>query len=126
MKKIGTHHGTFHCDEVMGCTLLQNFTNTFKNCPITRTRDQAVLDTLDIIIDVGGEYDVARNRYDHHQLGFSEFYSPNHEIKLSAAGLVYKHFGQEIVKNALNYLFETAVIKDQSLKQYISEEAVAN
>lgn len=32
-----------------------------------RTRDPAVLDTCDVVVDVGGVYDPAKNRFDHHQ-----------------------------------------------------------
>ena len=32
-----------------------------------RTRDPALLDTCDIVVDVGGVYDPAKNRFDHHQ-----------------------------------------------------------
>lgn len=126
LKKVGTHNGTFHCDEVMGCMLLTNYTNDYKNCPITRSRDKSVLDTLDIVIDVGGEYNHETHRYDHHQSGFNEFFSEKHTIKLSASGLVYKHFGQEIIRNALEDLFATNKIKDQSLKASITDEAVSH
>lgn len=53
---VGTHSGTFHCDEALGCWLLKQ-TDEFKDAAVVRTRDQSVLNTLDVIIDVGGEYD---------------------------------------------------------------------
>ena len=56
MSQIGTHNGTFHCDEALGCFLLQQ-TNRFRNAEIVRSRDQDILKDLDIVIDVGGEYD---------------------------------------------------------------------
>jgi uncharacterized UPF0160 family protein len=34
--------------------LLQNFTNKYKGAQIVRSRDMAVLEALDIVIDVGG------------------------------------------------------------------------
>ncbi len=34
---------------------------------IFRTRDQKILDTCDVVVDVGGVYDPERHRYDHHQ-----------------------------------------------------------
>ena len=48
---IGTHSGTFHCDEALGCFLLQQ-TSQFAGAEIVRTRDPEVLKDLDIIIDV--------------------------------------------------------------------------
>ena len=53
---IGTHSGTFHCDEALGCFLLQQ-TAAFKGAEIVRTRDPEVLSGLDVVIDVGGVYD---------------------------------------------------------------------
>jgi|LakMenEpi03Aug12_release.lakeMendotaPanAssembly.Ray.scaffolds.fasta_scaffold1123711_1 hypothetical protein len=35
---IGTHCDTFHCDEVLACTMLL-YTNQYKNSMIVRTRD---------------------------------------------------------------------------------------
>jgi len=55
-KKIGTHSGTFHCDEALGCYLLQQ-TSKYSGAEIIRTRDPAVLAELDVVIDVGGVYD---------------------------------------------------------------------
>ena len=56
MVQIGTHNGTFHCDEALGCYLLQK-TDRFKKGQVVRSRDPQVLQDLDIVIDVGGVYD---------------------------------------------------------------------
>lgn len=57
---------------------------------ITRTRNPDVINAGSIVVDVGGEYDAARNRFDHHQRGFAETFSPDYKTKLSSAGLIYK------------------------------------
>lgn len=93
---IGTHSGTFHCDEALGCYLLRQ-TPSFRDADIIRSRDPAVLDTADVVIDVGGVYDPAAQRFDHHQRGFSEVFGHGFMTKLSSAGLVYKHHGKGIV-----------------------------
>jgi uncharacterized UPF0160 family protein len=49
-----------------------------------------------MVVDVGGEYDPPRNRYDHHQRTFTTTF-PNHGTKLSSAGLIYMHFGEAII-----------------------------
>ena len=107
IKRIGTHSGVFHADDVTSMMLLVNFLPEYKNAEIVRTRDMNVLKDLDLICDVGGEYDHARRRYDHHQQGFEETYDEKHSIKLSSSGLIFKHYGYELVKNTLAYLFET-------------------
>ena len=40
-------------------------------------------------------------RFDHHQRGFGEVFGHGFSTKLSSAGLVYKHFGREIVASAM-------------------------
>ncbi len=40
--KICTHDGRFHCDEVLACTMLVNYTDKFKNATIKRSRDPKV------------------------------------------------------------------------------------
>lgn len=60
-----------------------------------------MLNTLDAVLDVGGEYDLRRDRYDHHQKGFDEVFGYGFGTKLSSAGLVYKHYGKEIIAKEL-------------------------
>lgn len=38
-----------------------------QDAEIIRTRDPAELAKCDIVVDVGGEYDPKKHRYDHHQ-----------------------------------------------------------
>jgi len=101
MVKIGTHNGTFHCDEALACYLLR-LTKKYENAEIVRTRNPNELDQLDIIVDVGAVYDPSKGRFDHHQKGFFQTFSPAFKTKLSSAGLIYKHFGLEIIKNLTN------------------------
>ena len=58
---------------------------------IIRSRDPAVIESGDIVVDVGGVYDVTRRRFDHHQREFTETLTPKHKTKLSSAGLVYRY-----------------------------------
>ncbi|CAO3662524.1 unnamed protein product [Rhizopus stolonifer] len=100
VKTIGTHSGHFHCDEALAIALLKR-TEEFKDSVLVRTRDPAKLAECDIIVNVGGVYDEATHRYDHHQRGFTETFDDKHVTKLSSAGLVYKHFGKEVVGKLL-------------------------
>ncbi len=94
---IGTHSGTFQADEAMGVWLLRQLPQYYKS-KVVRTRDPDILAPLDIVIDVGGVYDHSKLRYDHHQRGFQETLSEiGFDIKLSAAGLVYRHYGKDII-----------------------------
>lgn len=68
---------------------------------IVRTRTPSELAKADIVVDVGGVYDPATNRFDHHQREFYETFDKNHTTKLSSAGLVYKHYGLAVVATVL-------------------------
>ncbi|KAL8721374.1 MAG: hypothetical protein Q9181_007719 [Wetmoreana brouardii] len=92
---IGTHNGHFHADEALAIYLLRLLPAYTPNT-LLRTRDPALLATCHAVVDVGGEYDPPRNRYDHHQRTFSTTFPQKH-TKLSSAGLVYLHFGKNII-----------------------------
>ena len=106
---IGTHSGAFQADEALGVHLLRLLPQ-YRDAPVTRSRDLAVLAPLTIVIDVGGTYNHEQLRYDHHQRGFFETFdgkageatkpeeaTGEFKTKLSASGLVYKHYGREII-----------------------------
>uniref|UniRef100_A0A1E1XHJ2 Putative secreted protein n=1 Tax=Amblyomma aureolatum TaxID=187763 RepID=A0A1E1XHJ2_9ACAR len=96
--KIGTHNGSFHCDEVLAISMLRLLPE-FKDATLVRSRDMQVLNTCDVVVDVGYVYDPSRLRFDHHQPSFNEYFSENHTVtRLSSAGAVYKHFGKRIIK----------------------------
>ncbi|CAN1812851.1 MYG1 exonuclease [Linum perenne] len=95
-KRVGTHNGTFHCDEALACFMIR-LTHNFSDAEIVRTRDPKLLETLDAVVDVGGVYDPGADRYDHHQKGFDQVFGNGFSTKLSSAGLVYKHYGEKIL-----------------------------
>lgn len=102
VKTIATHDGAFHADEVLGCTMLTKYTDEFYDANIVRTRDPNVLAAADLVLDVGGEYNPKTKRYDHHQREFTEAFTPFHDIRMSSAGLIYRHYGREVVKKISN------------------------
>ncbi|PSR99006.1 metal-dependent protein hydrolase [Coniella lustricola] len=104
---IGTHNGHFHADEALAVHMLWTHIPRYAGAQLIRTRDPAVLATCDTVVDVGGEYDAERNRYDHHQRGFTTTF-PGRDTKLSSAGLVYKHFGKDIIANRQRAVGEAA------------------
>jgi len=74
----------------------------YKDAEVVRTRDEKVLETLPIIVDVGGQYNPSKGRFDHHQREFTDTLSPVHKTKLSSSGIVYKHFGRQILSSLTN------------------------
>lgn len=108
-KVIATHSGTFQADEALGVWLLRN-TPTYYNSPVVRTRDPDIYNSADIVIDVGGTYNHDEKKYDHHQRDYNERFEPKVELlmggqtdeiprctKLSASGLVYRHYGRDVI-----------------------------
>ena len=47
--------------------MILNFVFIAQDAEIIRTRDPAKLAECDIVVDVGGEFDPKKHRYDHHQ-----------------------------------------------------------
>ncbi|GAA96063.1 uncharacterized protein L969DRAFT_87222 [Mixia osmundae IAM 14324] len=99
-KLICTHSGTFHADEALAVHLVRTLPD-YKDARLVRTRDPAIIDMADIVLDVGGVYSVERQRFDHHQRGFAATFDSSHRTKLSSAGLVYKHYGKQIIAQRL-------------------------
>ena len=92
---IGTHNGHFHADEALAVYMLKSLP-TYNPSSLVRTREPNLLSTCHTVVDVGGEYHPAQNRYDHHQRTFTTTF-PSRPTKLSSAGLVYLHFGKPII-----------------------------
>jgi uncharacterized UPF0160 family protein len=129
---IATHSGTFHADDVFGVGVLMG---VFPSHTLIRTRKQALIEAADYVVDVGGTWDAATGRFDHHQRGF-EGARPARDLDgaivpgvgYASAGLVWSAFGHAYV-NAwasaqCQTLDEPAVAEivrsiDYSLVQYL-------
>ena len=44
VKRVGTHNGSFHCDEALGCFMIR-LSDKFSGADIVRTRDPKVIQT---------------------------------------------------------------------------------
>lgn len=114
-----THNGKIHSDEVCAIALLTAYFNhKGYDVSVLRTRDDINFLPTDILIDIGLEYNHDDLKYDHHQSDFKETWSSDDTIPLSCAGLIWKHYGTEIIEmyltnnsedydHAFNYTEET-------------------
>ena len=106
-----THSGNFHLDETLGYVVLHYALapqgdlagRVMANTPddrlqFTRTRAPERIRAADIVFDVGGVYDPATGRYDHHMKD-----KPLREdgMPYSAAGLLWKDYGIAAIRNLL-------------------------
>ena len=99
---IATHSGSFHADDVFGVAVLAALHPQHE---IVRTRDPRQLQDADFLVDVGGEWDPARGRFDHHQRGFEGARersdgagSTQRAEGYASAGLVWREFGTAYVR----------------------------
>ena len=116
--KIGTHDGSFHCDEALGCYLLKQ-TKQFREAEIVRSRDPETLGACDIVIDVGAVYE-PENTDSITTSAASRRSSATALSPSSSAGLVYKHFGREIVATTLALPESDPIVEKIYLKVYKS------
>lgn len=117
---IATHNGHFHADEALAVYLLRQLP-AYATSTLLRTRDPTKLSTASIVVDVGGEYDASKDLFDHHQRTFDTCF-PDRRTKLSSAGLVYLHFGKQILAPKVNDTPEsptTKLIWDKLYKDFI-------
>jgi len=130
---IGTHDGTFHCDEVLACWMLKQLPK-YKNAEILRTRDNAKLSQCDVVVDVGAVYDPEKFRFDHHQRTFhgtmKTLGNMKWNTKLSSAGLVYLHFGRDVISELIGLPANDEAVSrlyDKVYEKFIEEvDAVDN
>lgn len=89
---IATHSGKFHADDVWAVAVLDL---VFPGCELIRTRDAARIEAADFAVDVGGIWDPACGRFDHHQKGFEGARSSG--VVYASAGLVWREHGARCV-----------------------------
>lgn len=98
MKKLVTHNGSFHTDDIFAAAmlsiLLERQGETYE---IIRTRDPEIIENGDFVFDVGGVCDEAKNRFDHHQAGGAG--KADNGIEYSSFGLVWKKLGVEFCES---------------------------
>ena len=100
------------------------YTEAYKNSLIVRTRDDDAFPKLDIVCDVGGVYDHDAKRYDHHMATFKESWTNDESkdiTKLSSAGLIWRHYGEEVIVNICQQwgrTFTEAQIKNVKQRMY--------
>ncbi|MGJ7915691.1 MYG1 family protein [Massilia sp. LXY-6] len=108
---IVTHGGKFHADDAWAVAVI---TVLHPEAELVRTRDQAIIDRADIVIDVGGVWDPATGRFDHHQKGFSGARQTG--VPYASAGLVWREYGGPCVA-ALAAKYTGQLLGDDTAQQ---------
>lgn len=116
VKTIASHNGGHHADDVFGVAIMRAI---FPDARIIRTRDAALISQADVAIDVGGEWDPERGRYDHHQKGFSG--ARENGVVYASAGLIWADVGEHFIGKMAGHL-NTHEIK--SVHRSVDEQLV--
>lgn len=106
---IVAHNASFHPDDVFAVAtiMLANEQGRLggdaasdavaKTVNVIRSRKPEDIAHADYVVDVGGEYDPARNRYDHHQTGGAG--KRDNGIPYASFGLVWRHIGKMLCRD---------------------------
>lgn len=101
--KVVTHSGTFHADDVFASVVLRAALGAFD---LVRTRDAGEIASADIVFDVGGTYDPACRRYDHHMRDLPR--RPD-GAPYSSVGLVWRDYGREALRQLVPGIADGAI-----------------
>lgn len=93
--KLVTHNGVFHADDILACAML-SYMFDFETI---RSRNSVTIDSADILVDVGGEYNPVTLRFDHHQKGGAG--ARENGVPYASAGLVWLNYGTRICEEVL-------------------------
>lgn len=132
-KIIATHSGSFHADDVFGVGILMG---VFPEHTLLRTRHNDKIEAADFAVDVGGIWDAAKGRFDHHQRGFDGARPARQNadgqtvpgVGYASAGLVWSAYGAQYVQawaqrhqQALDQAAVADIVSsiDHSLVQYL-------
>lgn len=122
VKQICTHSGSFHADETLAVYMLRLLPE-YKDATVVRSRKPEDWDASDIVVDVSAQYDGVKF-FDHHQREFQETFSSEYKTKLSSAGLVYKHFGKDIINAIIKGKTELNEADSETLYQRVYKQFI--
>lgn len=92
---IVTHSSGFHTDDIFAvATLCLILEKEGKEFTITRSRDIAIAESADYLVDFGWISNPETNRFDHHQVGKAG--ERSNGIPYASFGLVWKKFGADL------------------------------
>lgn len=91
--KIATHNGSFHTDDVFAIAVLKEL---YPDAEFIRSRNEDVLATADIVVDVGKVFDPKRQRFDHHQ---RQAGTRSNGIIYSGFGLIWQVYGLQFCQD---------------------------
>lgn len=118
MTTIATHNGSFHADDVFGVAVLLEIERLKGATPVelVRTRDPEIIAKADYAVDVGGIWDPATGRFDHHQKGFDG---------RRASGVLYASAGQVWAAHGVDFIEAIATVTPAATREEAAQVAQA-
>jgi uncharacterized UPF0160 family protein len=121
--RIGTRDGKFGCADVLACAMLRALPQ-YKSAEIVRTSEGCILQGCDVVVGVGGVFRAKKKRFDCHQDDFAHTVASlvpgkSWTTRLSSAGLIFVHFGTQLVSAILKN-------KDRDLVENVFDIVYAN
>ncbi len=121
--KLVTHNRDFHIDDIFACAILFKILRKEGAAyTLTRTRDEQLIAEADIVFDVGGIYDPATKRYDHHQKGGAG--KRANGVEYASCGLLWKELGvilagdQDLADRIDHKLLQPIDMEDNGVSTY--------
>ncbi len=113
--KIVTHNDPFHSDDIFAVATLRLFLGDDADMEVIRTRSEEAVRMADFVVDIGGEYDPEKKRFDHHQEGGAG--ERSNGVPYASFGLVWRSYGREITGDG-----EIADAIDEKIVQPVDAE----
>lgn len=116
---VVTHNGVFHADEVVACGILANLMGID---PEKIERDRNANLEGKTVVDMGGEFNPAQGRFDHHQREFYQFWRTDdgvHLCKMASAGVIWEIAGRAFIRAQGVTDSETVAKIHDSLREFM-------
>lgn len=91
--RLGTHDGSFHADDCCAIAVVE-LAHPGEPVEVLRTRDEELLASCDLRIDVGFRHDPAAGDFDHHQAGGAGQRPDG--VPYASFGLVWARYGRAV------------------------------
>lgn len=138
MKKIITHDGTFHADEVFSVALIKRFVDS--NVSVVRTRDREIIneslnDKSVFVLDVGRGFSENFCNFDHHQQDFNLTWKNDSSVPFSTCGLIWfyikkkgylKKYSEEFLDLIQERLIKKIDLHDNKLRNFHISNVVSS
>lgn len=92
MRVAATHSGNVHADDALASVILRLL---YPQLHVVRTNNKQLWEDADLRFDIGRRYNLDKLSFDHHQPGGAGV--RENGVPFAASGLIWRHYGQELI-----------------------------